>query len=77
MKLKLSIPAMLFIGMFGPNALAAVDSELMAAYEEECRSYAKEDDVPENEMAAYIKQCIEDLSRPQAEEEQTESSGRD
>ncbi len=77
MKLKLSIPAILLIGMFGPNAFAEVDSELKAAYEEECKSYAKEDEVPESEMAAYINQCIEDMSRSQMEGEQSESSVRD
>jgi poly-gamma-glutamate capsule biosynthesis protein CapA/YwtB (metallophosphatase superfamily) len=75
MKLNLSIPAILFMGMLGTNSLAAVDSELMAAYEEECKSYAKEDNVPEDEMEAYINQCVEDLTRSQMGEGQTESSG--
>lgn len=77
MKLKLSIPAMLFIGIIGPSALAAVDSELTAAYQEECRSYAKEDKVSDDEMEAYINQCIEEMSRSQAGEEQSESNTRD
>lgn len=46
----------------------AMDDATPESIEKECRAYAKEDGVLAEEMASYMRECIEDLSSPQNEE---------
>ena len=47
-------------------ALAAKDTE---DFDAKCRKWAEEDGVPKEELAEYLKQCIEDLKSPAPEGE--------
>jgi hypothetical protein len=76
MKYILSMAALLF-ALLSAHAVAAVDEEQMMAFEADCRTYAKEDKISEDEIEAYINQCIDDLVKYQSGEEQSGSGDRD
>ena len=47
-------------------AFSAKDDE---DFDAKCRTWAEEDGVPKEELAEYLKQCIEDLKSPAPEGE--------
>lgn len=64
-KLVITAAAMfLLAGSAGP--LAAKEEE---SFEAKCRKWAAEDGVPKEELADYLKQCIEDLKNQAPEGE--------
>ncbi len=59
--------------VFSFDALAAIDEGQKEAFEADCRSYALEDRVPEEELDSYIVQCVQDLVEAQSEDSASES----
>jgi hypothetical protein len=60
--------------LLGTGALAQSTPEDMAAIKARCAQYAREDQVPEKELASYMQDCINAL-RDQQNEDQGGSGG--
>ena len=60
MKLNIIVAAALAVAISG-SASAAIDEEQMASFEADCRSYAQEDGVADDQLEEYLAQCVQDL----------------
>ena len=47
--------------LFVVTAQAEVSDAQMKAFKKECKGYAAEENVPEEEMQGYVEQCVQDL----------------
>jgi len=65
MKQFTSLLALIAITLVSPN-LYAFDQE---AAEAQCKQYAQEDEVKEDDMAEYLSDCIKDMAEQAGEEE--------
>lgn len=59
------------------NVLAEVDEAQQEAFAADCKKNAMEESIPDEEMASYIEQCVQDMaveeSEGGAEESESES----
>jgi hypothetical protein len=65
MRLKFITAAVLTATLAG-TASAAIDEELMSAFDADCRRYAQEDGVPADQLDEYVAQCVQDMVADQA-----------
>lgn len=72
---KIFVTIAILAAFFSVNALASEDQE--KAFKKECKGYALEEGVPEDEMEGYISQCVQDLMAAQGESEGEEQSSED
>ena len=63
--------ALLLFPATGALAPAEKTADLVAT----CRQWAKEDQVPNNELADSIRECVEDLKAASPEDEPAENTG--
>jgi hypothetical protein len=56
--------------MFTLSAQADMHASKMKAFEKECRGYALEEEIPQEEMQGYIAQCVQDLLASDAESDE-------
>ena len=60
------------------NVLAEVDEAQQEAFAADCKKNAMEESIPDEEMASYIEQCVQDMAAGETEggaEEDEKSEG--
>ncbi|MGD8912693.1 MAG: hypothetical protein PVI97_20510 [Candidatus Thiodiazotropha sp.] len=73
MKIR-SVAAVVVATFISANAVAEMDEAQMTDIESSCQQYAQEDGITQDEMEAYLAQCVQDfvMSQSAGESEYTE-----
>jgi hypothetical protein len=59
--MKNRLAATVVVALFSVSVYAEIDEAQMADFESTCQNYAQEDGIVQEEMEAYLSQCVQDL----------------